>query len=195
RLGPGGARPAHLGRVGVTNQRETTLVWERATGRPLTNAIVWQDTRTTDICRRLVEEGLQPLIRARTGLLPATYFSAPKLMWILDHVAGARAAAERGEVLFGTVDTWLIWWLTGGPRGGVHVTDCTNASRTMLMDLRRLAWDDELLARLSIPGAMLPEIRPSSDAGLYGWALDDGPPGAPVALCAHLGAQDEPRFA
>src|SRR5215467_3163938 len=160
----GGLSPGQLAAVGVTNQRETAVVWERATGRPITNAIVWQDTRTTDICQRLVDEGLDPLIRHRTGLLPATYFSAPKLMWILDHVTGARAAAERDEVLFGTVDTWLIWWLTGGPRGGVHVTDCTNASRTMLMDLRRLAWDDELLARLSIPEAMLPEIRSSSDA-------------------------------
>jgi len=193
-LGRGGLSPDQLAAVGVTNQRETTLVWERATGRPLTNAIVWQDTRTTDICRRLVEEGLEPLIRARTGLLPATYFSAPKLMWILDHVAGARAAAERGEVLFGTVDTWLIWWLTGGPRGGVHVTDCTNASRTMLMDLRRLAWDDELLDRLSIPGGMLPEIRPSSDAGLYGETQADGPLGARVPLCADLGDQQAAVF-
>ncbi|HKF19445.1 MAG TPA: glycerol kinase GlpK [Candidatus Dormibacteraeota bacterium] len=190
----GGLSPDQLAAVGVTNQRETTLVWERATGRPLTNAIVWQDTRTTDICRRLVEEGLEPLIRARTGLLPATYFSAPKLMWVFDHVAGARAAAERGEVLFGTVDTWLIWWLTGGPRGGVHVTDCTNASRTMLMDLRRLAWDGELLDRLSIPGGMLPEIRPSSDAGLYGQTLADGPLGARVALCADLGDQQAAVF-
>jgi len=190
----GGLSPGQLAAVGVTNQRETAVVWERATGRPLTNAIVWQDTRTTDICQRLVDEGLEPLIRHRTGLLPATYFSAPKLMWILDHVTGARAAAERGEVLFGTVDTWLIWWLTGGPRGGVHVTDCTNASRTMLMDLRRLAWDDELLARLSIPGAMLPEIRPSSDAGLYGWTLDDGPLGARVPLCADLGDQQAAVF-
>lgn len=193
-LRDGGIGTHQLAGVGVTNQRETTLVWERATGRPLTNAIVWQDTRTTDICQRLVDEGLEPLIRERTGLLPATYFSAPKLMWILEQVPGARAAAERGEVAFGTVDTWLIWWLTGGPRGGIHITDCTNASRTMLMDLRRLAWDDELLSLLAIPRAVLPEIRPSSDAGFYGLTLTDGPLAAPVPLCADLGDQQAAVF-
>jgi glycerol kinase len=193
-LRDGGISPHQLAAVGVTNQRETTLVWERATGRPLTNAIVWQDTRTTDICQRLVDEGLEPLIRERTGLLPATYFSAPKLMWIFEQVPGARAAAERGEVAFGTIDTWLIWWLTGGPRGGIHITDCTNASRTMLMDLRRLAWDDELLSLLAIPRAVLPEIRPSSDAGFYGLTLADGPLTASVPLCADLGDQQAAVF-
>ena len=190
----GGISPGQLAAVGVTNQRETTLVWDRTTGQPLGNAIVWQDTRTTDICQRLVDEGLEPLIRERTGLLPATYFSAPKLMWMLDRIPGARAAAERGQVAFGTVDTWLIWWLTGGPRGGVHVTDCTNASRTMLMNLHSLAWDDELLSRLAIPRAALPEIRPSSDARLYGLTLADGPLTARVPLCADLGDQQAAVF-
>ena len=189
-----GLAPDQLAAIGVTNQRETTVVWERATGRPVSNAIVWQDTRTTAYCQKLVDEGLEPLIRERTGLLPATYFSGPKLRWVLDHVPGVRDAAERGEVIFGTIDSWLIWWLTGGPGGGVHVTDCTNASRTMLMDIRRLAWDDELLTLLAIPRAALPDIRPSSDAGFYGQTLADGPLGARVPLCADLGDQQAAVF-
>jgi glycerol kinase len=189
-----GIPPADLAAIGVTNQRETTVVWERATGRPVANAIVWQDTRTTGICQALIDDGLEPLIRERTGLLPATYFSGPKLRWLLDEVDGARAAAERGELLFGTMDTWLLWWLTGGPSGGVHVTDCTNASRTMLMDLRRLEWDDELLDRLAVPRKMLPEIRPSSAPGLYGRTLADGPLGAALPLSADLGDQQAAVF-
>lgn len=193
-LRDGGLTPDQLAVIGVTNQRETTVIWERGTGRPLTNAIVWQDTRTTEICQALIDDGLEPLIAERTGLLPATYFSGPKVKWALDNVPDARAAAERGEALFGTIDTWLIWWLTGGPRGGVHVTDCTNASRTMLMDLRRLAWDDELLAHLAIPKAMLPEIRPSSDSDFYGETLGDGPLGSRVPLCGCLGDQQAALF-
>jgi glycerol kinase len=189
-----GVAAGDLAAIGVTNQRETTALWERATGNPVANAIVWQDTRTTDLCQALIDEGLGPLIRERTGLLPATYFSGPKLRWLLDHVPGARARAERSELLFGTVDTWLIWWLTGGPAGGVHVTDCTNASRTMLMDLRRQAWDEELLGRLGVPRAMLPSIRPSSDPGLYGRTQVDGPLGAAVPLCADLGDQQAAMF-
>jgi glycerol kinase len=193
-LRDGGVAPRDLAAIGVTNQRETTVVWERATGRPVANAIVWQDTRTTDLCQALIEDGLEPLIRQRTGLRSATYFSGPKLRWLLDNVPGARAGAERGELLFGTMDSWLIWWLTGGPAGGVHVTDCTNASRTMLMDLRNLAWDDELLDHLCIPRAMLPPIRPSSDPRLYGRTLADGPVGAPTALCGDLGDQQAAVF-
>jgi glycerol kinase len=193
-LREGGLTPDQLAAIGVTNQRETTVIWERATGRPLTNAIVWQDTRTTEICQALIDDGLEALIAERTGLLPATYFSGPKVKWALDNVPDARAAAERGEALFGTIDTWLIWWLTGGPSGGVHVTDCTNASRTMLMDLRRLAWDDELLAHLTIPRAMLPEIRPSSDSDFYGKTLGDGPLGSRVPLCGCLGDQQAALF-
>jgi glycerol kinase len=193
-LRQGGVAPGQLAAIGVTNQRETTVVWERASGRPVANAVVWQDTRTMDLCQALIDGGLEPLFRERTGLLPATYFSGPKLRWVLDNVAGARAAGEAGELLFGTMDTWLIWWLTGGPAGGAHVTDCTNASRTMLMDLRRLAWDDELLARLAVPRAMLPEIRPSSDPELYGRTLADGPVGAAAPLCAGLGDQQAAVF-
>lgn len=193
-LRDGGLTPEQLTAIGVTNQRETTVVWERATGRPLTNAIVWQDTRTTEICQALIDGGLGPLIADRTGLLPATYFSGPKVKWVLDNVPDARARAERGEALFGTIDTWLLWWLTGGPRGGVHVTDCSNASRTMLMDLRRLAWDDELLAHLAIPRAMLPEIRPSSDPDFYGETLGDGALGSRVPLCGCLGDQQAALF-
>lgn len=193
-LHDGGVTAQQLAAIGVTNQRETTAVWERATGRPVANAIVWQDTRTTDLCQALIDDGLEPLIRERTGLLPATYFSGPKLRWLLDHVPGARAGAERGQLLFGTIDTWLIWWLTGGPRGGAHVTDCTNASRTMLMDLRRQVWDDELLGHLAIPSTMLPQIRPSSEPRLYGHTLEDGPLGAAVPLCADLGDQQAAVF-
>ncbi len=163
----GALRQADLGRddliaLGITNQRETTILWERKTGRPLYNAIVWQDTRTDGIIRQLAQEGGQDRFRDRVGLPLATYFAGPKAKWILDTVPGSREAAERGEICFGTLDTFLTWWLSGGPDGGAHVTDVTNASRTMLMDLRTLAWDDEILRILGIPRAMLPEIRPSS---------------------------------
>ena len=185
-LDVGGLRPADIAALGIANQRETTIVWDRRTGEPLYNAIVWQCTRTDGQCRRLLEAGLEPLIRERTGLRVATYFSATKLLWLLENVPGLRAAAERGEVLFGTVDTWLIWNLTGGPRGGAHITDVTNASRTMLMNLTTLDWDDDLLRALDIPRAMLPEIRPSSDPAGYGAVACDGY-GWPV--CGALGDQ------
>ena len=148
--------------LGITNQRETTLVWNRRTGRPYYNAIVWQDTRTDRIASALDRDGRGDVIRHKAGLPPATYFSGGKLQWILENVDGVRAAAERGDAVFGTTDTWLLWNLTGGPRGGVHVTDVTNASRTMLMDLETLDWDDELLSFFDIPRAMLPSIAPSS---------------------------------
>ena len=149
-------------RAGITNQRETTLVWNRRTGRPYYNAIVWQDTRTDRIASALDRDGRGDVIRRKAGLPPATYFSGGKLQWILENVDGVREAAERGDALFGTPDTWVLWNLTGGPRGGVHVTDVTNASRTMLMNLETLDWDDELLSFFSIPRAMLPTIEPSS---------------------------------
>ncbi len=183
--GQAGLSPPQLAAVGVTNQRETTVVWERSTGRPVTNAVVWQDTRTADLCRQLCERGGPDRFRHKTGLPVATYFSGPKIRWILDHVPGAQKAAERGELLFGTVDTWLLWWLTGGPRGGLHLTDVTNASRTLLMDLRTLDWDEEVLAELGIPRAMLPEIRSSSE--VYGEATVEELRGVPVA--ADLGDQ------
>ncbi|MDQ2624958.1 MAG: glycerol kinase GlpK, partial [Actinomycetota bacterium] len=152
-----------LAAVGITNQRETTIVWERRTGQPVHPAIVWQDVRTQDAVERLgADDGVREAFTSRTGLPLATYFAGPKIRWILDHVDGARAAAERGELAFGTVDTWLLWNATGGPDGGVHLTDVTNASRTLLMDLATLDWDPDLAAALGVPLAMLPEIRPSS---------------------------------
>ena len=188
-LADGQVRPTDLAAVGITNQRETTVVWNRRSGQPVHPAIVWQDTRTRDMCQALIDEGLEPLIRERTGLRSATYFSGPKLAWILETVPGARGAAERGEVLFGTIDSWLIWWLTGGPRGGTHVIDVSNASRTMLMDLQDLRWDEELLARLRIPAGLLPQIRPSSDATPYGDTVADGPFGGTIPVCGDLGDQ------
>ncbi|WP_432991182.1 glycerol kinase GlpK [Dactylosporangium sp. CA-233914] len=179
-----GLRPADLAAVGVANQRETTIVWNRRTGRPYHNAIVWQDTRTDRIAAALERDGAGELVRRKTGLPPATYFSGGKLKWLLDHVDAVRADAERGEALFGTADTWLLWHLTGGPAGGLHLTDVTNASRTMLMDLDTLDWDDELLALFDVPRAMLPAIRPSSE--VYGSA-DAVLPGVPLA--AALGDQ------
>lgn len=178
-----------LAALGLTNQRETTIVWDRRTGRPYSNALVWQDTRTDEICRELETEGAWDRFRERTGLPVSTYFSGPKLRWILDQVPGVREAAGRGDALFGTVDSWLLWWLSGGPEGGVHVTDVTNASRTLLMDHATLDWDPEILEVLGIPRAMLPEIRSSSDPKLYGTTRPDGPLGAAVPLAACLGDQ------
>src|ERR687897_95443 len=175
--------------VGVTNQRETTVVWDRSTGRPVFNAIVWQDTRTDQICNELAADGGQDRFRIKTGLPIATYFSGPKIKWILDNVDGVRERAERGEVVFGNIDTWCIWNLTGGPDGGVHVTDVTNASRTMMMNLETLDWDDEILGILGVPRAMLPQIRASSEA--YGEAKDELA-GIPVA--GDLGDQQAALF-
>jgi glycerol kinase len=155
-----------LAAVGITNQRETTLVWDKNTGEPVHNAIVWQDTRTDVICNELAADGGQDRFRAKTGLPIATYFSGPKVKWILDNVEGARARAEAGDLVFGNMDSWCIWNLTGGTNGGVHITDVTNASRTMLMDLATLQWDDELLSVMGIPKSMLPAIRSSSQ--VYG---------------------------
>jgi glycerol kinase len=168
-LDKAGISAADLVAVGITNQRETTVVWERHTGRPIYNAIVWQDTRTAGIVAELAASGGQDRFRAAAGLPLATYFSGPKIRWILDHVDGARARAEAGDLLFGTIDSWLIWNLTGGPAGGVHVTDVTNASRTMLMNLATLDWDPAILRALEIPAALLPRIRSSSE--VYGTAV------------------------
>lgn len=157
---------ADLAAVGITNQRETTLLWDRHTGRPLTNALVWMDTRTDQLVQRFTRDGGQDRFRARTGLPLAAYFSGLKLLWILENEEGARERAEAGDALFGTVDSWLTWNLTGGPRGGVHVTDVTNASRTMLLDLATCDWDDGMLETFGIPRACLPRIVPSS--AVYG---------------------------
>ena len=171
--------------VGITNQRETTILWDRHTGKPVYNAIVWQDTRTDRICRQLQEDGHADTIFFKTGLPVATYFSGPKIRWILDNVPGARAQAENGDLLFGNVDTWLIWNLTGGR----HITDPTNASRTMLMNLETLDWDEELLAILDVPRQLLPEIRPSSDPDYYGHTLQNSPFRGQIPICGDLGDQ------
>ena len=162
-----GIGAAQIAAVGITNQRETTLVWNRATGEPIGNAIVWQDRRTAAACEALKQRGLEPLFRGKTGLVLDAYFSGTKLAWLLEHVAGARAAAERGELAFGTVDSWLVWMLTGGAdastrAGAVHATDTSNASRTLLFDIHEGAWSEALLEALSIPRVLLPEVRPSS---------------------------------
>ncbi len=174
--------------LGITNQRETAVVWNRKTGRPYYNAIVWQDTRTDRIASALERDGRGDVIRAKAGLPPATYFSAGKVQWILENVDGVRAAAEAGDAVFGNTDSWLLWNLTGGTRGGVHVTDVTNASRTMLMNLETLDWDDELISFFDIPRSMLPEIRPSSDPAGYGEVTLPGA-AAGIPLTGDLGDQ------
>ncbi|NJP35731.1 glycerol kinase GlpK [Micromonospora thermarum] len=184
-----GLSASDLAALGITNQRETTVVWNRRTGRPYYNAIVWQDTRTDRIASALEREGKGDVIRRKAGLPPATYFSGGKIQWILENVEGVREAAERGEAIFGNTDSWLLWNLTGGTEGGVHVTDPTNASRTMLMNLETLDWDDELLSFFDIPRAMLPEIRPSSDPNTYGTTAPHGPFTGPVPLTGDLGDQ------
>jgi len=184
-----GVSPKDIAAVGVTNQRETTVVWEKATGKPVYNAIVWQDTRTDKICNDLANSGGQDRFRPKVGLPLATYFSGPKIKWILENVAGVREKAEKGEVLFGNIDTWVIWNLTGGPKGGVHVTDVSNASRTMLMNLETLDWDDEILKIMGVPKAMLPKIMPSSE--VYGKAVGELE-GIPVA--GDLGDQQAALF-
>ncbi len=178
-----------LDSIGITNQRETTVVWNKTTGRPYYNAIVWQDTRTDKIASALEREGKGDVIRQKAGIPPATYFSAGKIKWILDNVDGVRKAAEQGEAIFGNTDCWVLWNLTGGTDGGVHVTDVTNASRTMLMNLETLDWDDELLSFFDIPRSMLPQIRPSSDPNYYGMTQRQGPIGGEVPLCGDLGDQ------
>jgi glycerol kinase len=197
------ATAADVAALGITNQRETTVVWDRHTGKPLHNAIVWQDTRTQDLCDRLAAEGGggqagQDRFRPQTGLPLATYFAGPKLRWLLDHVPGLRAAGERGDALFGTVDTWLIWNLTGGAGdgsgGGSHVTDVTNAGRTMLMDLRTLDWHAGMLAAVGVPRAMLPRIVPSLDPKAWGVTRGGdgtikGPFGGEIPVCGCLGDQ------
>ncbi|MBB4041479.1 glycerol kinase [Microvirga flocculans] len=173
-----GLTPRDLAAIGITNQRETTLIWDRRTGKPLHNALVWQDTRVDSIVEEFAREGGHDRLRAKTGLPLASYFSGLKLRWLLDNVPGAREKAQAGDVLFGNIDTWLVWNLTGGADGGCHITDVTNASRTQLMDLASLEWDEEILRLFEIPRACLPEIRSSSD--VYGEAVDDLA-GVPIA--------------
>ncbi|MCC3335732.1 glycerol kinase GlpK [Mycolicibacterium smegmatis] len=186
-------QPSDLAALGVTNQRETTVVWNRRTGRPYYNAIVWQDTRTDSIAAALDRDGRGDVIREKAGLPPATYFAGGKIQWILENVPGVREDAEMGDALFGTTDSWLLWNLTGGTSGGVHVTDVTNASRTMLMDLETLDWDDELLGFFGVPRSMLPQIRPSSDPAGYGTTTSSRPYGG-IPLTGDLGDQQAAMF-
>ena len=188
-----GLAASDLAALGITNQRETTVVWSKKTGRPYYNAIVWQDTRTDRIASALAREGKGEVIRRKAGLPPATYFSGGKIQWILENVSCVRADAENGDALFGNTDSWVMWNLTGGVEGGVHVTDVTNASRTMLMNLETLDWDEELLGFFGIPRAMLPEIRPSSDPARYGEVA--APAGfAGIPLTGILGDQQAAMF-
>lgn len=174
--------------VGITNQRETTVVWEKATGRPVYNAIVWQSRQTMDICNDLKAKGLEPEFKQKTGLVVDAYFSGTKAKWILDNVEGARAKAEKGELLFGTIDTWLIWKLSAGK---VHVTDYSNASRTLMYNIRDLKWDEKLLEYLTVPASMLPQVRPSSE--VYG-TTDPAVFGAAVPLSGAAGDQQAALF-
>jgi glycerol kinase len=185
-----GGNAGDIAAIGITNQRETTVVWDRNTGEPVYNAIVWQDTRTDKICDELAQDGGQDRFRLKNGLPIATYFSGPKIRWILENVDGTRERAEAGDLIFGNTDTWCIWNLTGGPDGGLHVTDPSNASRTMLMNLETLDWDDELLDTIGVPRAMLPEIRPSS--GEYGEVREGAFTGVQVA--GDLGDQQAATF-
>ena len=187
-LAKAGATAADLAAIGITNQRETTVVWDRESGRPVHNAIVWQCRRTSAFCDELKAKGLGETFRAKTGLVPDAYFSGTKIRWILENVPGVRAKAEAGRVLFGTIDTWLVWNLTGGR---VHVTDYSNASRTMLYNIRELKWDDEILAELGIPRAMLPEVRPSS--AVYG-ETDPKFLGGAVPIAGAAGDQQSALF-
>jgi glycerol kinase len=184
-----GIQASDLAAVGITNQRETTVVWDKNTGEPIHNALVWQDTRTDKICDELSGDGGQDRFRSKTGLPIATYFSGPKIKWLLDNVDGARERAEGGDLLFGNIDTWCIWNLSGGTDGGLHITDVSNASRTMMMDLTSLDWDDEILKILDVPRAMLPDIRASSD--VYTEARGDLQ-GIPIA--GDLGDQQAATF-
>src|SRR3954471_388693 len=188
-MGKLGINASDLVALGITNQRETTVVWDKNTGRPYYNAIVWQDTRTDRIASALEREGKGDTIRHRAGLPPAPYFSGGKIRWILENVDGVREAADRGDALFGNTDSWLIWNLTGGTNGGVHVTDVTNASRTMMMDLETLDWDEELMSFFGVPRSMLPEIRSSSEPQGYGTTLAGGALGGEIPITGILGDQ------
>ncbi len=184
-----GISASDVAAIGITNQRETTVVWDKATGKPVYNAIVWQSRQTMDICNELKAKGLEDTFRKKTGLVVDAYFSGTKVKWILDNVEGARAKAENGELLFGTIDTWLIWKLSGGK---VHVTDYSNASRTLMYNIRELKWDEELLAALTVPAAMLPEVRPSSE--VYGKTEPSVFLGAAVPIAGAAGDQQAALF-
>lgn len=188
-LAESGVKSSQIEAIGITNQRETTVVWDKETGIPVYNAIVWQSRQTADLCDQLKAEGLDDLFRQKTGLLIDAYFSGTKVKWILDHVDGARERAERGELLFGTIDTWLIWKLSGG---AVHVTDYSNASRTLMYNIHELKWDEELLEILTIPPVMLPEVRPSSE--VYGHTANYHFFGEQIPIAGAAGDQQAALF-
>ncbi|MNS58915.1 Glycerol kinase [compost metagenome] len=188
-LAESGVKPSQIEGIGITNQRETAVVWDKDTGVPIYNAVVWQSRQTADICDQLKAAGLDDLFREKTGLLIDAYFSGTKVKWILDHVEGSRERAERGELLFGTIDTWLIWKLSGG---AVHVTDYSNASRTLMYNIHELKWDDELLEILEVPKAMLPEVRPSSE--VYGHTVNYHFFGEQVPIAGAAGDQQAALF-
>ncbi|HUG35418.1 MAG TPA: FGGY family carbohydrate kinase, partial [Candidatus Limnocylindrales bacterium] len=188
-LATSGAPGSEVAAIGITNQRETTILWERATGRPIANAIVWQCRRTAAFCDRLRADGVEPEVREKTGLLLDAYFSGTKIRWLLDAVPGARARAERGELCFGTVDSWLLWKLTGG---AVHATDPSNASRTLCFDINRLAWDEGLAKILGVPMALFPEVRPS--AGVFGETARGAPLPAGIPVAGIAGDQQAALF-
>jgi len=187
-------KPDEIAGIGITNQRETTIIWDPHTGKPLYNALVWQDTRTREICQAMTDKGLEKVVRDKTGLVINTYFSGRKIKWLLENVPGVKEKAKGGDAIFGNIDTWIIWNLTGGPDGGAHITDYTNASRTMLMNLKTLDWDDELLNEMNIPRGMIPDIRPSSDKNIYGYTKKEGPFGAVIPVCGDLGDQQGALF-
>lgn len=184
-----GVKPAEIDGVGITNQRETTVIWDKETGQPIYNAIVWQSKQTSEIANQLNAAGHQEMIHQKTGLVIDSYFSATKIMWLLDEVDGARERAEKGELLFGTIDTWLLWKLTGGE---VHATDYSNASRTMLFNIHDLAWDDEILELLNIPKALLPDVRSSSE--VYGRTIEEHFYGERIAVAGMAGDQQAALF-
>ncbi|WP_279089285.1 glycerol kinase GlpK [Bartonella apis] len=188
-LAKAGISSDEIAAIGITNQRETTIVWEKATGKPVYNAIVWQCRRTTDICARLKKEGLEDYIRENTGLVIDPYFSGTKIAWILENVEGARQKADNGELLFGTIDTWLIWNMT---QGRVHVTEYTNASRTMLFNIHKLDWDETMLKALNIPRSMLPEVKASSE--IYGQTNIGGRGGTRIPIAGAAGDQQAALF-
>lgn len=193
-LKDGKVRAGQVAAIGITNQRETTVVWNPKTGLPYGNAIVWQDTRTANIVAALAQSDTANCYSEKTGLLLSTYFSGPKLKWMLDNVLGLFDAVRNKEAKFGTIDSWLIWWLTGGPQRGRHVTDVTNASRTLMMNIRTLQWDDEMLHSLGIPKTVLPEILPSIPKEPYGFTPEDGPLGVRLPVAAAMGDQQAALF-
>jgi glycerol kinase len=180
--------------IGITNQRETSVIWNGKTGKPYYNAIVWQCTRTDDICKNLVAEAGEAFFTEKTGLPVASYFSGPKAKWIFDNIPEAKKDINSGHVLFGTIETWIIWWLTGGVKKGSHITDVSNASRTMMMNIRSLEWDKDLLYALGIPISILPDIKPSIDKNTWGRTKKDGPFRGEIPVCGALGDQQAALF-